>query len=62
MDLLHLCAINQQKKPVEYAYKLIKEKKMRFGFGDKMNVSATFVYGKIYNTLKNIYKAIFFRR
>lgn len=62
MDLLHLCAIDQQKQPVEYAYKLIKEKKMSFGFGSRINVAATFVYGKIYNILKSVYKAVFFRR
>lgn len=62
MDLLHLCAINQQKQPIEYAYKLIKEKKMNFGINNRLKVTVTMCYGKIYNTLKNIYKAVFFRR
>lgn len=62
MDLLHLSAINQQKGPIKYAYKLFKDKKMNFGLGKRLNVGAVFVYGKLYNALKNIYKDVFFRR
>lgn len=62
LDLLHLCAVNRQKQPIEYAYSKLKDSEMKFGISDRMNVKSTILYGMVYNILKKIYKAIFFKR
>lgn len=62
LDLLHLCAMNQQKKVIKYAYRKIKESDMEFRISDRVNLAGTMCCGKIYNLLKNAYKFMFFKR